>query len=468
MERHSGHSGEHAAMSPGAMMLHAPAQVPWTHAANALVGLWLMTTAFSYAGEARALRWSDLISGVVAMGIAVVAAALPARRAWVAYANSLVGLWLLLAPLVFWARSPATYVNDTLCGALLIAFSVVVPMGMPMDGPELPRGWTYNPSSWAQRAPIIVLAAVGFFASRYMASYQLGHTSTAWDPFFGAGTRGTQGVLDSEVSKMWPVSDAGLGAAAYLIEVLSGFMGDKKRWRTMPWMVAMFGILVVPLGLVSIVLIILQPLAVGTWCTLCLLSAAAMVVMIPLTLDEVVAMLQFLRIEKRERGASYWRTFWRGGGSPGTKDDPPPHRRPTWRVPAMVWGVTLPAPLAFTTLLGVWLMFAPAVFGSTGAMADSGHLVGALVIVFSVIAFAEVGRPARFVNIALGGWLIASAWLLGGATSDWARWHAMVVGLMLVAASVPSGNRRDSYGTFDRVAFLSPLRFRRSNRRVHP
>lgn len=35
----------------------------------------------------------------------------------------------------------------------------------------------------------------------------------------------------------------------------------------MPWMVAFFGILVVPLGIVSITLIILQALAVGAWCT---------------------------------------------------------------------------------------------------------------------------------------------------------------------------------------------------------
>jgi hypothetical protein len=51
-----------------------------------------------------------------------------------------------------------------------------------------------------------------------------------------------------------------------------------------------FFILVVPLGGVSIFFIIIQPIMIGTYCTLCLIAALAMLIMIPLTLDEVVAM----------------------------------------------------------------------------------------------------------------------------------------------------------------------------------
>src|ERR687897_3053011 len=89
-------------------------------------------------------------------------------------------------------------------------------------------------------------------------------------------------------------------------------MGGRNRWRTMPWMVLMFGVLVVPLGVVSIVLIILQPVAVGAWCTLCLITAAAMLIMIAPAIDEVVAMGQFL-IGARREGKPFWRTFWVGG-----------------------------------------------------------------------------------------------------------------------------------------------------------
>jgi len=100
--------------------------------------------------------------------------------------------------------------NDTLVGALVIAFAALVTMmpGMEMsvmEGADIPPGWSYDPSTWLQRAPIILLALVGFLASRYMAAYQLGHINLVWDPFSGNGTRR---VLDSEISKMFPVSDA--------------------------------------------------------------------------------------------------------------------------------------------------------------------------------------------------------------------------------------------------------------------
>jgi hypothetical protein len=42
----------------------------------------------------------------------------------------------------------------------------------------------------------------------------------------------------------------------------------------------MFGIQVIPLGVTSIVLVILQPLMVGTWCSLCLATAIFMLLTI--------------------------------------------------------------------------------------------------------------------------------------------------------------------------------------------
>ena len=52
-------------------------------------------------------------------------------------------------------------------------------------GPDVPLGWSYNPSSWPQRAPIIALALVGFFLSRQMAAFELGQVTTFTDPFLG-------------------------------------------------------------------------------------------------------------------------------------------------------------------------------------------------------------------------------------------------------------------------------------------
>src|SRR5690606_9676333 len=132
--------------------------------------------------------------------------------------------------------------------------------------------------SWAQRSILIALGFAGWLVSRYLAAYQLGYIDEVWDPFFGDAA--TRKVLDSDMSKSLPISDGGLGAFAYTFEFLMGFMGSPSRWRTMPWMVTLFGILVIPLGLVHIALVISQPVVVGEWCTMCLLAAAIMLPMI--------------------------------------------------------------------------------------------------------------------------------------------------------------------------------------------
>jgi hypothetical protein len=356
--------------------------------------------------------------------------------------------------LVFWSPSAAAYVNDTLVGALLIAFSVLISMmpGMSMEGmmggPDVPPGWSYTPSSWLQRLPIAALGFVGFLIARYLTAYQLGYIDRAWDPFFGEGT---MTIITSDVSKAWPIPDAGVGAVAYVMEVLMALMGDKRRWRTMPWMVLAFGILVVPLGGVSIFFIVIQPITIGTWCTLCLLAALAMLVMIPFSLDELVAMGQFL-LERTRKGKSFWRSFWMGDAmSGGTRDKAKEFRGGYSEMLAeMVNGVTVPWALAASTLLGVWLMFTRLTFGTSGAMANSDHLVGALVVTISVTAMAEVARALRFVNVAFGLWLIAAPWWLGGVPSGLAGWGSAAVGLALIALSLPEGNIKNSYAGWDR------------------
>ncbi|HXG84259.1 MAG TPA: vitamin K epoxide reductase family protein [Pyrinomonadaceae bacterium] len=224
----------------------------WASFVNLLLGAWLITSPATLGYTSAGMTWSDIASGSLIV-ILSVAAASRKFNTYARWTTCFVGIWLLFAPLVFWSPTAAGYMNDTIVGALVIAFSILIPMmpGMDMsvmDGADVPSGWSYNPSSWLQRAPIILLGLVGLLASRYMAAYQLGHIGTVYDPFFGDGT---MRVLTSDVSKMFPISDAGLGALSYMLEILMGFMGDKARWRTMPWMVTFFGILVVPLGTVS-------------------------------------------------------------------------------------------------------------------------------------------------------------------------------------------------------------------------
>ena len=424
---------------------------PWPHFANMALGFWLITGAFALGYRRVALQASDVVSGALVILLAALSLSRrPFWRLWAPWANSLVGVWLLFAPLVFWAPTAAAYANDTLVGALVVVFAILAP-GMPMPegmsmepGPDVPPGWSYNPSSWPQRAPIIALALLGFFLSRQMTAFQLQHVASLADPFFGTGT---ERVLTSTVSRAFPIPDAGLGAVAYMVEFLMGFMGDKRRWRTMPWMVTFFGILVVPLGVVSITLIILQPLAVGAWCTPCLVAAAAMLIMIALTLDEVVAMGQFL-VQARREGQSTWRVFWVGG----TLRDLPdvgPTRPDVPGARAMVWGVALPWTLLASVAAGVWLMLTPSLLGSTGAAAHGDHLVGALIVTVAVIALADVGRAARFVNVLFGAWVIASPWVLGGASTG-SQWSDLAAGALVILLSLPRGPVGERYGTWER------------------
>lgn len=440
--------------------------VPWT---VILLGFWMVAAplTFSYSQSAAvpaggrwvwlpleqraaAMMWSDIVSG--ALLVILGWRSLRPARLYSQWAACFVGIWLQFAPFVLWSPSALAYLNDTLVGMLVIALTVLIP-GMPgmmsimKPGPEIPPGWSYNPSSWPQRAIMIALGFAGLLVSRYLAAYQLGYTTHDWDPFFGAGTRR---VLTSSMSESWPVSDAALGAFSYTFEFLMGWMGGPSRWRTMPWMVLFFGILVIPLGLTHIVLVISQPVAVGEWCTLCLLAAAIMLPMIPLAVDEVVAMLQFVQ-KRRQEGDSLWNVFWFGGTvdgggpderSPDLADFP---EKPGELYRASIWGMSAPWTLSAATVIGLWLMFSPAVLGSAGPFADSSHVAGALVITISVVAMAEVIRIGRFLNVLLGLWLVAAPFLAAGSNLA-ATVSGVVAGALVIALSIPRGAIRERYG----------------------
>lgn len=437
----------------------------WTNFTVIALGLWLISSPLTFGYRSASMTWSDLVSGALLMLLGAISLwPRPRNDFWGRWLACGVGVWLQFAPLIFWAPTAAAYANDTLVGAFVIALTILVPMmpgmahhmAMMKPGPEIPPGWTYNPSSWHQRSPLIALAIVGWFISRYLAAVQLGYIPAAWEPFFGEGT---QRVLHSKVSQMWPISDAGLGAVAYTLEALMGFMGNTKRWRTMPWMVSFFFVLIVPLGLTHIVLVTLQPVAVGHWCTLCLAAAAVMLVMIPLMLDELFATVQFMILARRE-GKPLWRTFWVGDTVQGGGPDQRTLRYGRASVPSMaraaVWGVTLPWNLLLSAVAGLWMMFAPDVFGTvksdttgTFTLADSDHLFGALAAVVAVCAMAEVVRAARYLNLLLGLWLVAAPFLMSGSNAG-ATVNGVAVGLLVAALSLPRGSVREHFAGWDR------------------
>lgn len=175
-----------------------------------------------------------------------------------------------------------------------------------MSDSEAPPGWSYNPSAWGQRLYIVGAAVIGLAIAAYLTLFQLKVFDTVWEPFFGDGSRR---VLTSNLSSMLPVPDALLGALGYLLDAATGAIGGTGRWKTMPWIVIVFGLAVGPLGIVSIALVVSQPLVVGAWCTLCLASAFISVIMIGPAMDEMLASLQHVKRESA-RGRSTWRVFW--------------------------------------------------------------------------------------------------------------------------------------------------------------
>lgn len=171
---------------------------------------------------------------------------------------------------------------------------------------NIPPGWDYNPASWPQRIPIILLALAGFLVALYLALYQWRIFETVWEPFFG---NGSVTILNSSISNILPVPDAALGAFGYLIDAVAAAIGGMRRWRSMPWIVILFGLAVGPLGIVSLMLVVFQPVLFNAWCSLCLLSGLISVIMIGPAMDEFLASMQYLKRVKKS-GTSLWKAFW--------------------------------------------------------------------------------------------------------------------------------------------------------------
>jgi hypothetical protein len=488
MEKHEhkkGHEHMDMDMDMGAMKMSADdrmkmlkdhhKQTLWVYWAIVLLGFWMIASPLTFdygknvvapsggrpvwlslSDRIAAMYWSDIISGVLLVIFGW--RSLKPNRPYSVWTVCFIGIWISMAPLLFWAPTAVAYYNSTMVGVLIIALSILIP-GMPnmilfmKMGGNIPTGWSYNPSSWPQRSIMIGLAFIGWLASRYLGAFQLGYVDIAWDPFFGEGTLN---VLNSKMSHSWPISDAALGTLAYTLEFLMGFMGGTSRWRTMPWMVTFFGILVIPLGLVSIFLVVSQPLTVGAWCALCLLSAIIMLPMIPLQIDEVIAMWQHM-VQRKQKGDSLWKVFWKGGDALSTEND---ERSPElvafvdspWKVfKSSIWGMTSPWQLTVSVIIGLWLMISPSVFqiGIETSAANLNHLGGALVIVFAVVAMAEVLRSFRYFNVLLGLALAVMPWMIADSSMAYTL-SSSLAGLLVIALSFAKGEIKEKYGLWDK------------------
>lgn len=434
----------------------------WAHFANMGLATWLITQPPLIDVREPLLAWSEALLGVALFICA--ALALSWRAQWARWLCAGIGALVMGVPFLFSTANAAAYLSDTLVGALIFGFAVCTkPAPGPsaiaaLSGPTIPPGWSYNPSEWTQRLPIIGLAIIGLYVSRYLAAYQLEHIPDVWDPFFAGSPadpqNGTEEIITSFVSKAWPVSDAAVGGYTYLLEILTGIVGSRTRWRTMPWLVVLFGLMIAPLGITSIFFIIIQPVVIGTWSTIALIGAAAVLLQIPYSLDELLATLQFMR-RRAQAGQNWLRVFFVGDtdelADRSKAEQGDEFERPSGAVlrDMVSGGVSLPWNLALAALIGLSLLFTRVTLGVDASLANVHHVIGSLVLTVISVAAAEVARPARYLNVLLGGALIAVPFLMESSTLS-----AIVTalsGAALIVLSIRSGPIRERYGSWDGV-----------------
>lgn len=431
----------------------------WAHFVNLMLGTWLLTQPPLIGVVEPLLRWTEIVSGVLLIVFASLS--LSWHAPWARWISAAIGAVVMAAPFVFWTDNPTAYLSDTLVGMLIFGFAVgtkpeVGPSPLArVTGPQVPQGWTYNPSSWTQRIPIIALALIGLYVSRYLAAYQLGYVSDVWEPFFQGSVEdprnGTEEIITSEVSEAWPVSDAALGGYTYGLEILTGIVGSRARWRTMPWLVLLFGLMIAPLGIVSIFFIIIQPIWIGTWSTLALIGAAAMLIQIPYSLDELVAVGQFLRRRARA-GKNVLRVFLFGDTDEGGAGDVPDEfDRPARAImkDVAIGGVSLPWNLAIAAALAASLLFTRVTFGATPPIANWDHLLGSLALTVISIAAAEVARSVRFLLIPIGAALCVTPFAFGAEALHAA--YDVLLGLALIGLAIRRGEVSAQYGSWNRL-----------------
>lgn len=170
-----------------------------------------------------------------------------------------------------------------------------------------------NPSKWSLRLILSGIAAVAAIIAVYLGLYEWHLIDEVWDPVFDQGTANVlRSDLSHEISDWILIPDAILGGLAYLGDIIFALSGSNTRWYDRPWVVFLFGLNVIPLGVVSCILVALQGLVVGSYCFLCLVSATISLILIFFAYDEVYSTLKFLRgvWKKKRKFSLLWDAFF--------------------------------------------------------------------------------------------------------------------------------------------------------------
>jgi hypothetical protein len=96
-------------------------------------------------------------------------------------------------------------------------------------------------------------------------------------------------------------------------------------------------------------------------------------------------------------------------------------------------------------LLGIWLMVAPAVMDFSKRISDNAHIIGPLIVTFSMVAIWECTRNVRLFNLPLAVWLLAAPVVLQ-YDNDTALMNDYAIAVFIMLLSVVKPKRKHRFG----------------------
>ena len=407
-----------------------------------IAGLWLIATALSFGPLNLRIFYNDIFIGILLVILG--SFSFQSFHSGYFFPFGLIGLWLNFSPLFFWAPERMEYINDTIVGLLVLIFAFQFLPSLhrnEREGEDIPLGWSFNPSRFSHRVPVIFFAVTCWFLARYLDGFELGYYRTPWDPFF---KNGTMTVLSSKISRSFPIPDAGLGALAYSLEAILCWQGGEARWKKNPWLVLSFGVLALPLSIVSILLILSQPLIVGAWCFLCLCIAFLMLFIVLLAFPEVIATCQLLKRE-HSKGRSLFQVLFFGSTERSRASQMGIKKRKTLGI-SLSWNQVL--------LLGlsILMIFYTSYRTISEPFIKSVAILAAFGVIFSTLSLAEVLKPIRFLNILIGISLciLPFVWIRSNVID---LVVSMLFGISFIVLSFYKVKIKEKYGDWDKFIF---------------
>ncbi len=96
-------------------------------------------------------------------------------------------------------------------------------------------------------------------------------------------------------------------------------------------------------------------------------------------------------------------------------------------------------------LTGLWLMVAPGILGYGSAAADNGHIIGPIIITFSVVSLWEATHSVRKWNYPFALWLLLAPWILS-YSNTLAIVSDMAAGILVIVLSTLHQEIKSRFG----------------------